>query len=109
MGLAERRLDRAMITKNVPLTPEVLVPYFGETLVEKGLITREQLNQALDVQKELRAKGEARLTGQILIDLGFIDAATRDAVTTEVIMQLRAALQDANQKLERRVQERTAE
>ncbi len=98
-----------MIAKNVPLTPEVLVPHFGETLIEKGLITQEQLDQALQVQKELRAKGETRLTGQILIDLGMIDIATRDAVTTEVIMQLRAALQDANQQLERRVEERTAE
>lgn len=99
-----------------PLSPEVLVPLLGNYLVEKGLITPEDLQRALDYQKELRAKGENRLIGQILVDLEIIDSATRDFVVTEVILQLRAALQEANgqlveanQQLERRVQERTSE
>ena len=105
-----------MLNNNLPLAPEILVPRWGETLVEKGLITFEQLQQALEVQKQQRAIGNFRLLGQILIDLRMIDSTTRDSVTTEVIMQLRSALQEANQQLieanqqlEHRVQERTAE
>jgi signal transduction histidine kinase len=104
------------MAKRPPLTPEVLVPRLGEYLVEKGLVTRQDLDRALAYQNQLRQRGEYRLIGQVLIDLGIIDDATRDSVTTEVIIQLKAALQDANQQLleanqqlERRVQERTAE
>ena len=99
-----------------PLSPEVLVPRFGEHLVEKGLIKAKDLKRALEYQEKLREKGDDRLIGQILIDLNVIDSATREAVITEMIIQLRAALQEtnqglqeANEQLEKRVQERTAE
>jgi signal transduction histidine kinase len=99
-----------------PLSPEVLVPRLGDYLVEKGLITPDDLKRALEYQESQRSKGDLRLIGQVLIDLGIIESATRDAVITELILQLRAALQEANQylleanqQLERRVQERTSE
>lgn len=99
-----------------PLTPEILVPRIGDYLLEKGIITAQDMQRAADYQAELRQKGENRLFGQVLVDLGIIDNVTRDAVVTQVILDLRAALQEANQKLEasnqqleRRVEERTAE
>lgn len=101
---------------NIPLSPEVLVPRFGDHLVEKGLITSEDLKRALEYQEALREKGDIRLIGQVLIDMGVIDVATRESVITELIIQLRAALQEANQhlieanqQLEQRVRDRTAE
>ena len=61
-------------------------------------------------------KATHRLIGQMLIDLGIIDSSTRETAITELVLQLRTALQeanqqlvDANQQLEHRVQERTAE
>ena len=42
-------------------------PLLGEILIEKGEITREQLNDALDVQKR-----EGGLIGIILVNLGFL-------------------------------------
>lgn len=99
-----------------PLSPESLVPRLGDYLVEKGLIQSSDLKRALAYQAELREKGKNRLIGQIIVDLGIIDSATRDAVITERITQLRAALLEANQQLieanqqlEQRVEERTAE
>jgi signal transduction histidine kinase len=98
------------------LSPEVLVPRLGEYLVEKGLIQPDDLQRALEYQAALREKGDDRLIGQILIDLDIITPATRDTAITELILQLRAALQEANeqllesnQQLEQRVQTRTAE
>lgn len=98
------------------LSPEILVPLMGEYLVEKGSIVREDLDRALLYQKALREKGEFRLIGEIMVDLGIIDRVTRDATITELILQLKAALQEANQnlleanqQLERRVEQRTAE
>jgi type IV pilus assembly protein PilB len=41
----------------------------GEVLVERGIITAEQLRQALEVQSQ---KGHKRLLGEVLIDLGFV-------------------------------------
>jgi len=99
-----------------PLSPEILVPRLGSYLVEKGIISTEDLNRALEYQENRRALGDSRLIGEILVDLNIIDRDTRDATVTEVIIQLRAALQeanqqllDANQQLEKRVEERTAE
>jgi signal transduction histidine kinase len=91
------------------LTPEMLVPRMGEYLVQKGLITAEQLQHTLDYQLEQTAKGNAMLLGQALIDLKLIERSELDQAVTEQILQLRSALQAANRTLERRVEERTAE
>ncbi len=44
----------------------------GDLLVEEGLITNEQLMNALAKQKEYREKGEFRKIGEILIEEGYI-------------------------------------
>ncbi len=46
-------------------------PLLGELLVEDGVITQDQLNQALSIQKK-----EGGLIGIILMNLGFIDEPT---------------------------------
>lgn len=98
------------------LSPEILVPRLGSYLVEKGIISPEDLKRALEYQEELRSRGDVRLIGQVLVDLNIIDRETRDSAVTEIIIDLRGALQEANQQLqeanqqlERRVAERTAE
>lgn len=91
------------------LTPEMLVPRMGEYLVQKGLITDENLQKALDYQQEEMSKGNTILLGQALTDLQFVDRSELDQAVTEQIIHLRSALQAANRSLERRVEERTAE
>jgi len=91
------------------LTPEMLVPRMGEYLIQKGLITEEDLKKTLDYQLEQTDQGSAILLGQALIDLKLIDQTDLDQAVTEQILQLRSALQAANRTLERRVEERTAE
>jgi signal transduction histidine kinase len=91
------------------LTPEILVPRLGDYLVEKRLLSPENLDRALNIQKDQRQRGKMQLLGEVLLDEGMIDRPTLDAAVTEQIMQLRAALQETNQQLERRVQERTRE
>lgn len=91
------------------LTPEMLVPRMGEYLVQKGLISDENLQKALDYQQEQTARGNTVLLGQALIDLELIDRSDLDQAVTEQIIHLRSALQAANRTLERRVDERTAE
>ena len=91
------------------LTPEMLVPRMGEYLIQKGLISAENLQKTLDYQLEQTTKGNPMLLGQALIDLKMIDRSELDQAVTEQILQLRSALQAANRTLERRVEERTAE
>lgn len=91
------------------LTPEVLVPRLGDYLVEKGLITTQQLLDALQEQARRRMTGESILLGEVLVRMQSIDRASLDSAVTEQILQLRTALQETNQQLERRVQERTRE
>lgn len=44
----------------------------GHLLVESGSISREQLKVALDTHEKARNKGEKKLFGQVLVELGFV-------------------------------------
>ena len=46
---------------------------FGRVLTKLGKITRDQVHEALRVQRARRDKGERDLLGQILVELGLID------------------------------------
>jgi signal transduction histidine kinase len=94
---------------HVPLTPEILIPRLGDALVDKGLITSQQLRTGLDRQDSMRQSGIIVPFGKIIVELGYIDQQSLDAAVTEQIMALRTALQEANYHLERRVEQRTAE
>lgn len=85
------------------------MPRLGDALVEEGLLTEDQLMLALEAQKKARLKGDSPLVGQVLLELGYIDRETLDRAVTSQILKLQTALQQSNQTLERRVQERTAE
>ncbi len=91
------------------LTPEVLVPRLGEYLIERGLITEEQLTRVIAIQKMYQSEWKDRAyrpdPGERENDL----QADLDRAVTEQILQLRTALQNANASLELRVKERTAE
>ena len=89
------------------LTPETLVPRLGEYLLEKGLITARELGQALEYQKKKASNGQPRLLGQALMALGYIDRDTLDRVIVTQIFALHTALQEANRKLEQRVNQYT--
>jgi signal transduction histidine kinase len=93
----------------VPLTPEVLVPRLGEHLVQTGQISEAELQKALVYQKEKQKGGQRCLLGEALMDLNLLTRRQIDHAVTEQIIQLRNALEDANQFLEHRVEERTAE
>lgn len=97
------------MTDHPQLTPEMLVPRMGEYLIQKGLITPEDLQKALARQQDETAKGNTLMLGEALLDLKLLNRAALDQAVTEQIIQLRSALQAANRTLERRVEERTAE
>ena len=91
------------------LTPEILVPRLGEYLVQQGHISEVDLKRALAYQQEKEKTNRHRLLGQVLMDLKLIRRPILDTAITELIIQLRTALEDANRNLEKRVDERTVE
>jgi len=99
----------AMMTEPELITPEILIPRLGDQLVNMGLLTADQLGQALNYQREQARQNHPCLLGQALIDLKFLDRPTLDRAITEQILRLRSALEDANRNLEARVEQRTAE
>lgn len=100
---------RLPITPGLPLAPEALIPRLGDYLIEKGILEPDDLERALEYQRQEAEAGEPILIGQALVALGLIDQPTLDEAVTEQILQLQSALQKSNQELEQRVQERTAE
>jgi two-component system sensor histidine kinase/response regulator len=90
-----------------PLTPEVLVPRLGERLVEKGALSQDDLQRALEKHRQLAQAGQPKLIGQILLDMNLVTQDLLDRVVTEQILQLQHALQASNRELENRVEERT--
>lgn len=97
------------MSDSIHLSPEILVPRLGDTLVNRGLISETQLQQALDFQKAQKAEGRSVLLGQAVVELGFLARPELDRAITEQIIMLRGALEDANRNLEKRVEMRTAE
>ncbi len=94
-------------SEHIPLSPEILVPRLGERLLEKGAISQETLQRALDYHHQLAQKGSQKLFGQVLLELGLVSRELLDQVVTEQILQLQQALRESNQALEKRVRERT--
>src|SRR3990172_8197763 len=93
-----------------PLTPEVLVPRLGDYLIERQLITPEQLAYALQQQAAIRnAQQAVPLIGELLVELGILNRSALDQAITEQLLQLRYAFKENNRQWERRVQERTVE
>jgi signal transduction histidine kinase len=108
--MAEHMVTSAVtFDSNVPITPEILVPRLGELLMERGVLSQEDLQRALENARQPSADGQRRLVGQALLELGLVDRETLDQVITEQILQLQNALQQSNLKLEQRVKERTNE
>lgn len=93
----------------IALAPEVLAPRMGEYMIERGLITAEDLQQALEYQRRRLQTGKPLLLGQALVDLGLIERENLDNAITGQILELQSALNEANAGLQRRVEERTAE
>jgi signal transduction histidine kinase len=105
---SENELDQAGYTAGqAPITPEVFVPRLGDILLERKLISPQDLQRALDQHKQLTLEKKPRRLGQVIIQLGLIDQETLDEIVTGQIFQLQAALQRSNEQLEKRVQERT--
>jgi signal transduction histidine kinase len=102
-------LDGVSVPSASTPSPEVLVPRIGEYLLQQGLLTQKNLDEALKRQADLAEQGERLLLGQTLVQMGFIDQEILDRVVTQQIIELHAALQETNRTLEERVRERTSE
>ena len=102
-------MEQTMAKNLSNLTPEMLIPRMGEYIVQKGLISVDDLQKALAHQREQISKGNQVQLGQVLIDMQLLDRTMLDQVVTEQLIQLRSALQAANRNLEQRVKDRTAE
>lgn len=109
-ALAERQVLAAMPpTSATPFVADLILPRFGEYLVQNGDITEDQLRTALAQQRELARQGETVTVGQVLLDMGFITRAQLERTSIQQVRQLQNALQESNRQLEERVARRTQE
>jgi signal transduction histidine kinase len=87
----------------------MLIPRLGDYLVQKGIVSQQDVQKALAYQQDQLATGKSYLLGQALVDLNLISRESLDQAITEQIIQLRSALTAANRNLEQRVKDRTFE
>jgi signal transduction histidine kinase len=108
--LYRQRLEEALASSPAtPTSTEELVPRLGEALVAQHIISKDQLQRALEIQREETRQGVSRRLGQILVENGILPADALDRAITSQVLNLQQALQQANRKLEERVRERTHE
>jgi signal transduction histidine kinase len=94
---------------NIEISPEILVPRVGDYLVERGMLSPNELQEALEYQKAQSEAGNYILLGQILVEKKYITQRVLDTAITEQIVILQDALKKSNSELEQRVEERTDE
>lgn len=104
--MAERELINAT-SDHIPYVPDTMQPRLGEYLLRRNFLTEDQLNHALDVQAQRAAEGNPQRLGETLVDLGYLTRAQLDQAVMEQVVELQAALQQANEQLTERVAERT--
>lgn len=97
------------LPQGMPISPEVLVPRIGDYLIERGYLSADELQIALNYQQEHTREGKPLLLGQALLELGLINRERLDEAVTAQILQLQNALKIANQSLRNQVEERTQE
>jgi signal transduction histidine kinase len=108
--LTERLINQA--TQFPPASPprlEVLVPRIGELLIQQGKIQPEDLDKALQIQKERAQAGHSILIGELLVELGFVSREALNQVITEHVFQLQSALALSHKRLEEQVEQQTNE
>lgn len=109
-ALAERQALVSIPTEaRAPYVADVILPRFGEFLLNNHYITEAQLQTALSRQRELAARGQQPTVGQILLDMDVITREQLDLASIQQVQQLQSALQESNRQLEQRVAERTQE
>lgn len=108
--VAEQSLTSSLsFSTGSTLTPEILVPRLGAYLLERGVISAQDLQRAGEIHRQYTEAGKPILFGKLLLELGLVDRDTLDQVITEQILKLQEALKQSNRQLEQRVQERTME
>jgi signal transduction histidine kinase len=88
---------------------EQLVPRLGDFLVSKHYVSEAQLQTALRQQAAVPAGQPRPLLGQTLVATGALTPETLDKAVAQQVLELQAALLEANRGLEARVAARTAE
>lgn len=94
----------AGLKATAPTVPVLNEPArLGDYLVENHFITKDQLDQALRYQKELRVKdGDAPMLGRLLVQMGLISQENLDLAIAKNIEQQKAVLQSiANSESEK--------
>jgi len=83
-------MPEAIVTEQEFLADKKKAKRLGDILVEKGLLTPEQLKIALEIQKST-----GKLLGEILIDLGFVDqTAISSALSKDIGVQFLSTLEN---------------
>lgn len=86
--------DRPGTATTVQPEQDKELPRLGAYLVREGLISQEQLDEALRLQREAAAAGGQKRLGDILVDIGLVSREQVDAALQELRTHFNAAFWD---------------
>jgi signal transduction histidine kinase len=88
---------------------DVILPRFGEFLLNHRYITEDQLHAALIRQRESAAAGRKITIGQILLEMGAVTREQLEWASIQQVRQLQTTLQESNRQLEQCVNQNVQE
>src|SRR5574337_717421 len=109
-ALAERQVLASLSpTPARPFVADVILPRFGEFLLNQHYITEDQLHAALTRQRESAAAGRKPTIGQVLLEMGVVTREQLDWASIQQVRQLQTTLQENNRQLEQAVNQNVQE
>jgi len=109
-ALAERQVLASLPrARDLPFVADVILPRFGEFLLNHRYITEDQLHAALIRQHESAAAGRKITIGQILLEMGAVTREQLEWASIQQVRQLQTTLQESNRQLEQCVNQNVQE
>jgi signal transduction histidine kinase len=105
LALAAALAERSVLAgippaPTAPYIADLILPRFGDFLLQNGYVTEDQIKEALMRQRAVAAQGQQPTIGQVLLEMGAVTREQLDWASVQQVQQLQATLQEKIRYLE---------
>lgn len=114
LAIASAIIEREVLASTsagvaTPYVSDLILPRFGDFLLNNYYITQAELDAALTNQNAAAQNGDRKTLGQTLLEMGVVTREQLDTASLQQVKQLQDMLLEINRQLENRVVQRTEE